>query len=169
MNIKNKIKWLMLPFIISCNLFNAINCYLPKASSIDIHRAQYLQLEAELWSIVENGVDQSSVLNQVLRHHKAFIDSNLTSPQYDLNEFFHFGKIYEWNVLVDEFTPIQGLFESFIPILNKNVQKINSLELNDFAETTLSETDKLNETLENIENLMVKQGTYYKVMLVRNT
>lgn len=167
MNTKIVIKWLVLPFIITCNLFIAINCYLPsKASTIDIHRAQYFQLEAELWSIVENGVDQPSVLSQVLRQHKSFIDNNLTTHNYDENDFFLFESIYEWKVLKDDFLPIQSLFDTFRPILNKNVDNINSLELNDFAETVMQDQEKIVGTLDNIENVMIKQGTYYKVMLV---
>lgn len=157
---------MVFPFILSLNLFNAINGYTQKASSIDVYRSQYMQLEAELWSIVENGVDQASVLNHVLRQHKAFANSNLTTQIPNENDFFLFESIFEWKTLKDDLMPIRSLYDSFLPILERNAQNINSLELNDFAETTLAESDQINRTIESMDNLMVKQGTYYKVMLV---
>lgn len=156
------------PFIIlSCNLFNAINCYVRKSSTIDIYRAKYLQMEAELWSIVENGVDQTSVLHQILRQHKAFIDQNLTTIHVDQNDFYLFEKIFEWKLLKEDFEQILNLFDAFLPILYRNMLQPNNLELNDFAETTMADLNQINTTLDNIENLMIKQGTYYKVSLVR--
>lgn len=166
----NIIKWItVFPFIISsCNLFNAINCYVPKSSTIEIYRAKYLQMEAELWSIVENGVDQTSVLHQVLRQHKAFIEQNLTTIHVDQNDFYLFETIFEWKLLKDDFEQILNLFDAFLPILYRNMLQPNNLELNDFAETTMADLNQINNTLDNIENLMIKQGTYYKVSLVRN-
>lgn len=153
-------------FFISCNLLCAISGYSKGAAPIDFLRAQYLQLEAQLWSIVENGVDQTSVLNQILSSHKEFIDHNITVYDYNENEFYLHEKIYEWSIVKESIMPIRSLFDSFRVVLDKNVQQFNSLELTDLADTVLSESDRINGTAENVETFMVKQGTYYKVSLV---
>lgn len=162
------VKIAVVAFFISCNILCAISGYSKGAAPIDYLRAQYLQLEAELWSIVENGVDQSSVLNQILGQHKAFIDQNVTLNDYNENEFYLLEKIYEWNVVKESMMPIRSLFDSFTLTIDKNAYHFNNLELTDLADTILSESEQINGTAENIENLMVKQGTYYKVMLVNN-
>lgn len=164
---RNKVvKIAFVAFFISCNLFCAISSYTKGATSIDFLRAQYLQLEAELWSIIENGVDQSSVLNQILGQHKTFIDQNLTHTDYNENEFYLLEKIYEWNIVKESLTPIRTLFDSYEKVVNKNIGQFQKLELIDLADTILSDSETINGTAENIENFMVKQGTYYKVMLV---
>lgn len=162
------VKTFALTFFITSHLLCAINGYSKGAASIDFLRAQYLQMEAELWSIIENGVDQSSVLNQILGQHKAFIDGNITANDYNENDFFLLEKIYEWTIVKENIVPIRSLFDSFQTVVDKNFGSPNSLELNDLADTVLSESELINNTASNIENFMVKQGTYYKVMLVRN-
>ncbi|XP_055305104.1 uncharacterized protein LOC129569900 isoform X2 [Sitodiplosis mosellana] len=159
------VKIAVVAFFISCNLLCAISGYSKGATSTDFLRAQYLQLEAELWSIIENGVDQSSVLNQILSQHQTFIDRNITNIDYNENEFYLLEKIYEWNIVKESLTPIRKLFETFQMIVDKNAEQFNRLELTDLADTILSESENINGTTENIENFMVKQGTYYKVML----
>lgn len=154
--------------ITTCHLFGTTAGYTKGSAAIDFLRAQYIQLEAELWSIIENGVDQSSVLNQILGQHKAFIDSNLTANDYDENDFYLFEKIYEWTMVKESLVPIRSLFDSFRTVIDKNYGNFNSLELNDLADTILSEYALINSTASNIDTFMVKQGTYYKVMLVRN-
>lgn len=168
MTAKNVLKFAVTVLIITCHLFGTTNGYTKGAAAIDFLRAQYLQLEAELWSIIENGVDQSSVLNQILGQHKAFIDSNITANDYNENEFYLFEKIYEWSIVKESLVPIRSLFDSFRTVIDKNHGHFNSLELNDLADTILSEWELINGTATNIDTFMVKQGTYYKVMLVRN-
>lgn len=168
MTIYKTVKIAAIAFFISCNLLCAISGYTKGATSTDVVRAQYLQLEAELWSIIENGVDQSSVLNQILNQHKAFVNQNITNIDYNENEFYLLEKIFEWNIVKESLTPIRTLFDSFQVIVDKNGDQFNRLELIDLADTILSESENINGTAENIENFMVKQGTYYKVMLVIN-
>lgn len=163
---KKEARIAVVAFFFSCNIFCAISGHTKGATSIDFVRAQYLQLEAELWSIIENGVDQSSVLNQILGQHKQFIDRNITLSDYNENEFYLLEKIYEWNIVKESLTPIRTLFDSFSVVVDKNIEQFQRLELTDLADTILSESESLNGTAENIENFMVKQGTYYKVMLV---
>lgn len=161
------VKFAVISFVfISCNLLCAISGYSKGAAPIDFLRAQYLQLEAQLWSIVENGVDQTSVLNQILSTHKEFIDHNITVHDYHENEFILHEKIYEWKSVKESLMPIRSLFDSFKFVVGKNAQQYNSLELTDLADTVLSESDRINAIVENIETFMVKQGTYYKVSLV---
>lgn len=166
MTTNKMVKIAVVAFFISCNLLCAITGYSKGATSTDFVRAQYLQMEAELWSIIENGVDQSSVLNQILGQHKKFIDRNITNIDYNENEFYLLEKIYEWNIVKESLTPIRTLFDSYQVIVDKNADQFNRLELIDLADTILSESENINGTTENIENFMVKQGTYYKVMLV---
>lgn len=155
-------------FITTCLLVGTTAGYTKGSAATDFLRAQYIQLEAELWSIIENGVDQSSVLNQILGQHKAFIDSNITANDYNENEFYLFEKIYEWSMVKESLVPIRSLFDSFRTVIDKNHGNFNSLELTDLADTILSEYALINGTASNIDTFMVKQGTYYKVMLVRN-
>lgn len=166
MTAQNIVKTAVVSFFISCNLLCAVSGYSKGAASIDFLRAQYLQLEAELWSIVENGVDQASVLNQILSSHQAFIDRNITLNDYNENEFYVLEKIYEWNKVKESLMPIRSLFDSYKAVVDKNSKQFNNLELTDLADTILSESDRINETGEQIETIMVKQGTYYKVALV---
>lgn len=151
---------------ITCHLCGSVDGYTRGSAAVDFLRAQYLQLEAELWSIIENGVDQSSVLNQILGQHRAFIDSNITANDYNENEFYLFEKIYEWSMVKESLLPIRSLFDSFRTVIDKNHEQFNSLELTDLADTILSEWELINGTAANIDTFMVKQGTYYKVMLV---
>lgn len=162
------VKIAVVSLLISCNLFGAISGYSKGAAPIDTLRAQYLHLEAVLWSIVENGVDPSSVLNQILSLHKEFIDRNLTLYDYNENEFYLLEKIYEWTIVKDSLMPIRSLFDSFKTVVDKNIEHFNDLELTDLADTILSESERINGTAENVETFMVKQGTYYKVALVRH-
>lgn len=155
-------------FFLTSHLFCAINGYSKGAAPIDFLRAQYLQMEAELWSIIENGVDQSSVLNQVLGQHRAIIDGNITLNDYNENDFYLLENIYEWSVVKESLLPIRSLFDSFKMVVDKNHGNPNSLELTDLADTVLSESELINNFTSNIETLMVKQGTYYKIMLVRS-
>lgn len=163
------VKIAVVAFFISCNIFCAISGYSKGATSIDFLRAQYLQIEAELWSIIENGVDQSSVLHQILNQQKTFVVKNITPYDYNENEFHLLEKIYEWNIVKESLTPTRTLFDSFKVIVDKNFDQLNKLELTDLADTIISESERINRTAESIENFMVKQGTYYKVMLVMFT
>lgn len=162
------IKTVLVTFFVTSHLMCTINGDSKGAATIDFVRAQYLQMEAELWSIVENGVDQSSVLNQILGQHKTFIDGNITVNDINENEFSMFEKLFEWKSVKEHILPIRSLFDSFQTVIDKNYGAPNSLELTDLAETVLSEWELINNTATNIENFMVKQGTYYKVMLVRS-
>lgn len=166
MTANNVVKIAVMMLCITCHLFGTSDGYTKGSAAIDFLRSQYLQMEAELWSIIENGVDQSSVLNQILGQHKAFIDSNLTANDYNENNFHLFEKIYEWNMVKDSLVPIRSLFDSFRTVIDKNHEHFNSLELTDLADTILSEWELINGTAANIDTFMVKQGTYYKIMLV---
>lgn len=159
----NSIKWFVAIVLVTCSVVNA---HSGEATTIDAVRAAYLQLEAELWDHVENGVDQSSVLNQICAQHRNMFEKNFTLIDQDENDFFLLEKIFEWNILKQNLMPIRSLYETFPPILKKNRDKFDRLELTDLAETVVSETDQINNTLEEIENYMIKQGVYYKVMLV---
>lgn len=166
MTANNVVKAAVIVLCITFHFVGTIDGYSKGSAAVDFVRAQYLQLEAELWSIIENGVDQSSVLNQILSQHRAFIDGNITANDCNENEFYLFEKIYEWSMVKESLAPIRSLFDSFRTVIDKNREHFNSLELTDLADTILSEWELINGTAANIDTFMVKQGTYYKIMLV---
>lgn len=153
---------------IACNLFYAINCHSQEAASIVEQRNDYLRMEADLWNSFENGVDQASMLRKILIDHKSFADAFFKDNEYEQMDFSLFTKIYEWDELSNRLVPLRSLYESFQPIVDKNVVKIDRRELEDLAQTVVDETKLINETMDSIENIMVKQGTYHKVQLVCN-
>lgn len=152
---------------IACNLFYAINCHSQEAASIVVQRSDYLRIEADLWSTFENGVDETSMLKRILLEHKSFGDAYLKDNEFEQMDFSLFTRIYEWDELNSRLQPLRSLYDSFQPILGKNVLKIERIELEDLARTLLNEAKLINETFEAIENIMVKQGTYHKIQLVR--
>lgn len=151
---------------IACNLIYAIDCHLQDSAPIIEQRHEYLHLEAELWDLVENGVDQSSVLKRILTDHKAYCDAILTSNEYENMDFSLFAKIFEWDELTGRLLPLRSLYDSFHPLLDKNVLHLNRIEVEDLAQTILDDGQRINETLNIIQNIMVTQGTYHKIQLV---
>lgn len=137
------------------------------ASSIDFTRHNYLQLENTSWSVVENDINQKNVLNSIFDIHRAFVDKYLRQDFYG-NEFIILEPIYEWKVLEKDLLSLNSLFDTFRQLLGQYVDSnYDERAISDFAETVL--TDKhwpVNETLDQIENIMVKQGLYYKALLV---
>lgn len=152
---------------IACNLFYAIDCHSPESAPIIEQRYEYLHMEAELWDLVENGVDQTSVLKRILADHKAYCDAILTHNEYEQMDFSLFTKIFEWDELSNRLFPLRSLYDSFHPLLGKNVAHLNRIEVEDLAQTILEDGQRINETLNIVENILVKQGTYHKIQLVR--
>lgn len=161
-------KFVVSVLAIACNLFYAINCHSQEAASIVEQRSDYLRMEADLWNSFENGVDQASMLKKILFDHKSFADAFLNGNEFEQMDFSLFTKIYEWDELSNRLVPLRSLYNSFQPILDKNVAKIDRIELEDLASTVVDEVKLINETMDSIENIMVKQGTYHKVQLVCN-
>lgn len=160
MNIYNKILWL------------ALTCYVSvqgQGIQVDVVRSDYIALEENSWSIIENGIDHAQSLKQIMKNYREFVEENLNSPQ-SVNDFISFEKIFEWKVLQQSLITLNNLFEAYRLILSQYVEEFDNLALNDFAETVLFDKDwPVNQTLDEIENIMVKQGLYYKTTLVSKT
>lgn len=161
MNFYNKFLWL------------ALTCYVSVQGQIngiqtDVARNEYLTMEENSWSVIENGIDHVQSLKQIIKLYRQFIEDKLTS-QLSVNDFIMFDKIYEWKVLQQNLITLNSLFEAYRLMLSQYVEEFDNLALNDFAETVLFDKDwPVNQTLDQIENIMVKQGLYYKATLVSN-
>lgn len=138
------------------------------ASEIDDARSAYIQLENASWAIVENDVDRKHVLKYLFDGHRNFAAQHLKRNFYG-SEFIILEKFYEWKLLEKDLMTLNSLFETFRLLLDQHVDVYDDLVNNDFAETVL--TDKhfpINETLDQIENIMVKQSLYYRAAQVSN-
>lgn len=154
MNVYNKI------------LLLALTCYVSvhgQGVQIDAVRSEYLALQENSWSVIENGIDHAQSQRQIIKTHGQFVQDHLTST-LSVNDFISFEKIFEWKQLQQSLMTLNNLFEAYRLMLS---QETNDLALNDFAETVLYDKDwPVNQTLDEIENIMVKQGLYYKATLV---
>lgn len=137
-----------------------------EATPTDMLRASFVHFEQELWSVIENGVDQPSVGRHILDEYRKFVEENLTQ-NFIGNNYVFMERVYEWKILEKDIFSLNNIFDVFRPILGKQFDQIERHELTDFTETVL--TDPLysvNDTLNKIENIMIKQGLYYRVTLV---
>lgn len=152
-------------------LWLALTCYVSvqgQGIQIDAVRSEYMSLEENSWSIIENGIDHTQSMNQIIKNYQQFIGEQLKSPQ-SVNDFITLDKIFEWKLLQASLMTLNTLFEAYRLLLSQSLEKFDSLALNDFAETALFDKDwPVNQTLDEIENIMVKQGLYYKATLVSN-
>lgn len=138
-----------------------------EASNTDVLRAQFLDLENELSNTIDNGVDQTSVSRHIFFEFGKFIESNLTE-EFIGNNYMFMEQVYEWKLLENDLIAMNNLFSQFRLLLKKQFDSINKLEFTDFAETvTMDKQWSVNDTFDKIFNIMIKQGFYYKVMLVR--
>lgn len=152
-------------------LWLALTCYVSvqgQGIQIEAVRSEYMRLEENSWSIVENGIDHTQSMNQIIKNYQQFIEDQLKSPQ-SVNDFITLDKIFEWKLLQASLMTLNTLFEAYRLLLSQSLVEFDSLALNDFAETALFDKDwPVNQTLDEIENIMVKQGLYYKATLVSN-
>lgn len=153
-------------------LWLAVTCYasvqgqITSDIQIDAIRSEYLTLEENSWSVVENGIDHTQALQQIFKNYREFVQDKLKSPQ-SVNDFLIFERIYEWKELQQNLITLNNLFEAYRLMLSQYVDVFDNLALNDFAETVLFDKDwPVNQTLDQIENIMVRQGLYYKATLV---
>lgn len=153
----NKILWLTLTCYVSVH---------GQGIQIDAVRSEYIGLEENSWSIIENGIDHTQSLSQIIKNYHKFVEDQLKSPQ-SVNDFITLDKIYEWKILQANLMTLNNLFEAYRLILSKSLDEYDNLALTDLAEAVLTDKDwPVNETLDEIENIMVKQGLYYKATLV---
>lgn len=137
------------------------------SSDTDNIRNLYIQLENKSWSIVNNEIDQKSILRYLFDGHRNFAQQYL-KRNFIGSEFIILEPFYEWKLLEKDLMTINSLFETFRLLLDQHVDVYDDLVNNDFAETVL--TDKhfpINDTMDQIENIMIKQSLYYRALQVR--
>lgn len=166
-----RIVWLAV-VLVACARSNAAIEVINEASPTDVLRSSFVHFEQGLWSEFENGIDQLSNQNNpgsveiVLSAFREFVAANL-SQNFIGNDFMFMENVYEWKILEKDIFSLNNIFEVFRPMLEKHSDQIFRRELTDFTETVLSDPlYSVNETLNKIENIMIKQGLYYKVALV---
>lgn len=154
--------FLFVAVIFVCDFVPVTNALLKGATFIDDTRARYIELEKESWNIVENGVDQNAILKQIFTNHNLFIDNFLTNSLQE-NQFLVLESLYEWKTLeATALWPTDRLFDQFKSLLNKSDEFFDKLANEDFADTVLNDRTSVKESLEQIENIMIKQSVYYK-------
>jgi len=92
MNLYKKILWMALMCYVSVQGQNS-------AIQVDAIRNEYLTLEENSWSVIENGIDHMQSLKQVMKMYRQFVQDQLMSLQ-SVNDFVMFDKFYEWKVLL---------------------------------------------------------------------
>lgn len=138
------------------------------ATRIDVSRTRYLELEKYLWTTLAY-TNQLNGLKETFSEHRKFVSEYIDPiAQFMSNEgFIALNPIYEWNYLQQDLLVLNNLFEALRVPLDKYVDDFDELALNDFTDTILhDERFPVNGTLEQIENIMVKQALYYRAMLV---
>lgn len=153
--------------ILICHWPIAANGLLKGATQVDELRAYYLMIEQNMWRIVDSGNDPEHALNQIFIGHSIFINDNISRMSHSLSDFQLLDSVYEWKVLETNIITLDNLFEALRLLLKEKVQRLDELQATDFADTVFKDNHyPVNGTLEMIENIMVKQGMYYKAMLV---
>lgn len=138
------------------------------STSIDVSRARYLELEQKLWNTLEY-TNQLNGLKETFSEHRKFVAEYIDPIAQFISSdgFIALNPIYEWNYLQQDLLVLNNLFEALRVPLDKYVDDFDELALNDFTDTILyDERFPVNGTLEQIENIMVKQALYYRAMLV---
>lgn len=149
-----------------CLMPSHVNGLLNGATKMDELRAYYLMIEQNMWRLIETENDRNHGLQQIFEGHRIFVDDNITKV-YTENDFKILNTVYEWKLLETDIITVNKLFEAFRFLLQQNHEHFDELAATDFADTVFKDEHwPVNETLNMIENIMVKQGMYYKAMLV---
>lgn len=149
--------------IFVCDFFRVTNALLKGATLIDDVRARYIELETESWNVVENGADRNTMLTHIFRNHRLFIDEFITQV-LQTDDFLVANQFSEWMTLEAEVLwPTEKLFEQFRSLLNKSNEFFDELTNRDFADTVLNDKLSVKESLDKIENTMIRQTLYYRI------
>lgn len=156
------ILFLIIAVIFVCDFVRVTNALEKGATLIDDVRARYIQLETESWNVVENGADRKTVLTHIFRNHRLFIDEFL-NQSLEPDNFLVANQFSEWMSLEAEVLwPTEKLFEQFRSLLNKSDDFFDELTNKDFADTILNDKISVEESLDKIENIMLRQTLYYR-------
>lgn len=142
----------------------------------DVERHAYVDLETALWSTIET-FDKDDALNAILQAHNNFTRDFLPVSlpgERDSNAFIVFEGIYEYKYLETYLRSLINLFEAYRKEIYAYAQARdrNERALTDMAETILTDggqSFRVSKTMDEIENIMVKQSLYYRIMLVGRT
>lgn len=144
-------------------------------TQIDADRRAYLQLEATLWQHIAAADTPAGRLVEVFAQHRNFTEQRLGRELLGVgvgDEFIVLNGLYEWKLIEQDMRSLHNLFDVYRMTLEqyRNVRDdFDELALNDLAETVLHDDGgpfKVAATLEQIENVMVRQNLYYKAKLV---
>uniref|UniRef100_A0A1B0D3K4 Uncharacterized protein n=1 Tax=Phlebotomus papatasi TaxID=29031 RepID=A0A1B0D3K4_PHLPP len=138
---------------------------------IDKLREYYLTIEDESWKIVNRGsgiYHPDKILHPIYKMYRMFALQNITQAMEDY-ELVSLDRIYEWKLLERDLMSVNNLFTVFRQELEKplqNVGNFDELSATDFADTVFKDKHwPVPETFDQIENIMVNQGLYYKAMV----
>lgn len=161
-----RIVWLAVVFVVcvhtTCTAIEVTN----EATPTDVVRATFVLFEQELWNVIENGVDQTSVSRHIFDEYRKYVDANLTQ-NFNTNDYEFMEPVYEWKLLEKDIFSMNIMFDVLRTLLEKRFDQIERHELTDFTDTVLYDPlNSVNDTLNKIAYIMIKQGLYYKVQLV---
>lgn len=156
-----RIVWLAVVFV-ACMRSNAAIEIATEATSPDVLRASYMRFEQELWSTIENGVDQSSVGQHIFDEYWKFVAANLTED-YRGNSYLFMERVYEWKLLETDILIVNTTFDLFRPKLETRFDKTDRNTIIGWAENVVY---NLNERLSQMEYIITTQGLYYRLSLV---
>lgn len=153
-----------------------VNSYVYQgASSPDFIRDEYIQLEAKIWSdYVENDqLNRNYKLYQIIDKHQSFLKKYLRDP-IEEKHYNVLSRFYEWNLVEKDVLEIHNLFEATAHFID-NEMKIGDKITGgfeeraalDLAETILHDAQwPVNTTLQQLDNIIVGQGLYYRSIQV---
>jgi hypothetical protein len=138
------------------------------SSDTDLLRHDFARFEVDVWRIVNNvRLSQVDRLEDAYRRYKEFIEDRM-STIYGPDVYRTLERFYEWQVLEPQVSTVNNLFEAFKNFLAHQLSsQFEELAASDFAETVLHDSKlAVNDTLESIDLIMMKQGMYYKASTV---
>lgn len=138
------------------------------ATTVDELRASLIQIEDTAWQIIDEPNQPSDrKLEKIIAKHNNFATINL-GIDYQENEFITINHMYEWKYLEHFMTKINGFFTEFRRLLARQTSEgLEELSNMNFADLILEDVNlRLNDTMTEIHDILVKQGLYYKIFLV---
>lgn len=158
-------KWLII-FSVICLNYKLINC-IKGATQVDKLRSNYYVVEKNLWEIVNSPKPKANILEEIHQKNKEFYGNEILKD-FRENEFYQLNHFYDWKYLEVDLLTITNLFTEFKKIIERQlVGGFDQTVGTDLAETVLKDGRwPVPELLDGIDNVMVKQGLYYKTQYV---
>lgn len=160
-----KMKWLIV-FSVICLNYKLING-IKGATQVDKLRTNYYVVEKNLWDIVNSNKPKDDILEEIHQKHKQFYGNEILKD-FRENDFYQLNHFYDWKYLEVDLLTITNLFTEFKKIIERQlVGGFDQTVGTDLAETVLKDGRwPVPELLDGIDNVMVKQGLYYKTQYV---